>query len=252
MKGPLKIPDGHELIKTEDGSFTLFSQSFQEACHSLTGAREETILHYVKGCKIVERCQNFSTFQILEVGFGVGMGLLTTMEMMPPDKMWHFVSLEWDKRLLEWFRECHQELKLHWEGHVLTTQMKNFKITIIHGDGRIELPKYLEKNPIQFHAIYQDAFSPKKNPSLWTKEWFMLLKNASHEEVILSTYSASTSIRKGLYETGWGVQKGEEFGKKRTSTRAVLNSPTDKEIEFFLMRSPVKAFMDEDLKKDFK
>jgi len=248
MKRPSKIPEGHEFIETGDGSFTLFSTSFQEACHSLAGAREETIAYYIKGCHILHKCQEFSPLNILEVGFGLGVGLLTTMEKIPSDKTCHFVSLEKDKRLLEWFCEEHSELNLKWSGQILSSSVKNFQITLLLGDGRRELPKYLESHPIKFHAIYQDAFSPKKNPSLWTKEWFTLLKNSSHGEVTLSTYSASSSIRKTLHETGWGVQNGEGFGLKRTSTRAVLNHPTNEDMKSFLERSPVKALVDEDLK----
>jgi tRNA U34 5-methylaminomethyl-2-thiouridine-forming methyltransferase MnmC len=170
------------------------------------------------------------------------------MEKIPSDKTCHFVSLEKDKRLLEWFCEENRELNLKWNGQILSSSVKNFQITLLLGDGRIELPNYLESNPIQFHAIYQDAFSPKKNPSLWTKEWFTLLKNSSHEGVILSTYSASSSIRKTLHEAGWGVQNAEGFGLKRTSTRAVLNHPTNEDMKSFLERSPVKALVDEDLK----
>jgi tRNA U34 5-methylaminomethyl-2-thiouridine-forming methyltransferase MnmC len=248
MKTPLKIPLGHELIRTEDGSFTLFSLLYQEACHSLTGAKKETISYYIEGCEILDKSQKFSPLNILEVGFGLGVGLLTTMEMIPSDKTCYFVSLEKDRGLLDWFCEEHRELKLKWNGDRLESFVNNFKISLLLGDGREVLSKFLKSRPVKFHAIYQDAFSPKKNPSLWTKEWFTLLKTASHEEVILSTYSASSSVRKTLHEAGWGVQNAEGFGKKRTSTRALLNHPTNEEMKSFLERSPVKALGDEDLK----
>jgi tRNA U34 5-methylaminomethyl-2-thiouridine-forming methyltransferase MnmC len=96
----------------------------------------------------------------------------------------------------------------------------------------------------RFHAIYQDAFSPKKNPTLWTKEWFSFLRSISTEDVILSTYSASTSIRKSLHEAGWKIQQGEKFGRKRTSTRATLNGETSAEILLQLERSSVDALTD--------
>lgn len=241
-------PKGHTLVLTEDGSHTFFSEAFQEACHSTAGAKEETILHYINGCKVLEKSETHSPLVIFEVGFGLGIGFLTTKEKIPSDKRWHFISMEIDKDLLEWFIEQHPELMLKWSGNILEGEMGNIKLTIIQGDGRIEVPKYLKENPVAIHAIYQDAFSPKKNPTLWTKEWFTLLKNYSHPEVILSTYSASSSIRKSLHETGWGVQKGDRFGQKRTSTRAVLSLPTDPEILESLGRSPVLAFTDKDMK----
>lgn len=239
-----KLPPGHSLVPTEDGSYTLFSEQFQEACHSTSGAKSETILHYLNGCKVIERSERLSPFTILEVGFGLGIGFLTTLEKMPKDRKWTFISLEIDRNLLDWFREEHPELNLKWEGNLLKGQGENFELIVIQGDARIELPKFLETHPVSFHAIYQDAFSPKRNPVLWTTEWFELLKKYSHEEVILSTYSASTSIRKSLHVTGWGVQKGEKFGPKRTSTRAYLNQTTDPEILAQMERSPVAPLSD--------
>jgi tRNA U34 5-methylaminomethyl-2-thiouridine-forming methyltransferase MnmC len=243
-----KLPPRHHLVETGDGTFTLFSEAFQEACHSPTGAKSETILHYVEGCKILSKINSHDPLVILEVGFGLGMGFETTLEKIPTDKKLHFISMEIDRDLLEWYRENHPEFKLEWNENILSAKCDHFELTIIQGDARSALPAFLEKNPVRWHAIYQDAFSPKRNPFLWTKEWFNLLRTHSHEDVILSTYSASSSIRKSLHETGWGVQKGEKFGPKRSSTRAMLNVPTDPEILRDMERSPASALNDFNIK----
>lgn len=244
----LKLPKGHQLVPTGDGTFTLFSEAFHEACHSTTGAKTETILHYVEGCKILSKIKEHSPLVILEVGFGLGIGFKTTLEKIPQDKKFHFISMEIDRNLLEWFRETHPDLKLEWKENILHTKHVQFELSIIHGDARFTLPAYLEKFPVKWHAIYQDAFSPKRNPALWTKEWFSLLRDHSDKDVILSTYSASKSIRKSLHETGWGVRPGEKFGPKRSSTRAMLNIATDPEILLELERSPVSALTDFNIK----
>jgi tRNA U34 5-methylaminomethyl-2-thiouridine-forming methyltransferase MnmC len=72
-------PEGHRFVETEDGSWTLFSEAFQEACHSTTGARAETLLHYIQGCRILEKAKIHSPLVVLEIGFGLGIGLLTTL-----------------------------------------------------------------------------------------------------------------------------------------------------------------------------
>jgi len=248
MDGDLKLPKGHALVATGDGTFTLFSEAYQEACHSTTGAKTETILHYVEGCKILEKIEKVQPLIILEVGFGLGIGFETTLEKIPSDKKFHFISLEIDRNLLEWYRETHPQFNLEWNGNLLHTKNDQYELTIIQGDARTALPEYLKSHAIQWHAIYQDAFSPKRNPVLWTKEWFTLLKAHSHEDVILSTYSASSSIRKSLHETGWGVLKGEKFGPKRTSTRATLKDATDPEILLHMERSPASALTDFNIK----
>jgi tRNA U34 5-methylaminomethyl-2-thiouridine-forming methyltransferase MnmC len=240
----LRPPPNHSFVETQDGTLTLFSEKFQEACHSTTGAREETILHYIKGCKVNEKILQDGKISILEVGFGLGIGFLTTLEKLPNDSFMYFVSLELDRDLLNWFREQHPELNLEWQNNLLVAEGKNFKLQIVAGDARKELPAFMRENNIKFHAIYQDAFSPKKNPLLWTVEWFSLLRDLSHEDVILSTYSASTSIRKSLHEAGWKITPGEKFGPKRTSTRASLKGETTQEILLQLERSPINALSD--------
>ncbi len=239
-----RIPPKHYPIETSDGSMTLFSEAFQEACHSSNGARAETLHHYIEGCRVVERSELYSPFEVLEVGLGLGTGLLTTLEMFPPLQHLRYLSLELDRDLMNWFQEEHQELGLSWDGDVLQGHCGNAQIAILCGDARSTLPTYLQTIPYSFHAIYQDAFSPRRNPSLWTVEWFRLLREASHPSVILSTYSASTSVRKGLEAAGWGVLKGGPFGDKRASTRAVLDRPTDPEIQLQLQRAPVSPRFD--------
>jgi tRNA U34 5-methylaminomethyl-2-thiouridine-forming methyltransferase MnmC len=177
---------------------------------------------------------------ILEVGFGVGVGLLTTWEMTKdlPAKI-HFVSLEIDPELVNWFTERNKD-------HPLFRDPK-FSFEVLIGDARQTLPRYMKEKRPQWNAIYQDAFSPKKNPVLWTKEWFSLLREGSSTDAILSTYSASTSIRKSLLEAGWKLYPGEKFGAKRTSTRARLTGETDALLLESLSQSSVKALTDKDL-----
>jgi tRNA U34 5-methylaminomethyl-2-thiouridine-forming methyltransferase MnmC len=234
-----KFPSGYQEVLTEDGSTTLYSEKFAEACHSLAGARAETLLHYIHGCEIPQKAlaENLS---ILEVGLGLGVGLLTTWEMTKalPAKI-HFLSLEIDPELVKWF---HAE----YEAHPLFQDPK-FSFEILVGDARPTLPEYASEKKPQWNAIYQDAFSPKRNPALWTCEWFTLLKENSAEDVILSTYSASSSIRKSLTHAGWKLSSGEKFGQKRTSTRARLTGETEAFIVDSLSRSPAKALSDKDI-----
>lgn len=248
-----QLPPHHQVIETEDGSLTLFSERFQEACHSTTGARSETLLHYVGGCKIVERATLQDDFTILEVGFGLGVGFLTTLETLNTNsRNWHFLSLELDRDLVEWFRKENEGLiTLDWkEDNILEGRLNKCTLTILVGNARETLPDYLRSYPLAWNAIYQDAFSPKKNPILWTHEWFSLLKEHSAQDVILSTYSASSSIRKSLYEAGWILNKGEKFGPKRSSTRATLIGVSDPEILLHLERSPIAALSDKNLNNE--
>ncbi len=95
-------PPNHQIIQTEDGSLTLFSEKYLENCHSNFGARAETLLHYVEGCEIVKVKEKNGFVTILEVGFGLGVGFMTTLEILKDH--FTFFSLEIDRDLVEWFR----------------------------------------------------------------------------------------------------------------------------------------------------
>lgn len=249
----IPAPPHHQWVETSDGSYTLFSEKFQEACHSTSGAKEETKLHYLKGCSIAEKINTLDQLTILEVGFGTGLGFLETYELLKESsKPWHFLSLELDQDLLEWFRlqqTEHPFLKsLHWtqSGSFSRLEAKSEMrtLTILCGDARQTLAEYANLFNIQWNAIYQDAFSPKRNPILWTTEWFSLLKTFASSDCKLSTYSASNSIRKSLLAAGWSLSSGEKFGPKRTSTRADLSGVSEAEILLQLERSPTPAMTD--------
>lgn len=252
----ISLPPNHQWVETADGSQTLFSENFQEACHSTSGARAETLLHYIQGCQIVEKINTPDPLSILEVGFGLGIGFFTTYDILKEiKKPWSFLSLEIDEKLLEWFRLenlTHPFLKnLKWAEQgtlkVLECQDEMIDLKILCGDARKTLPTYTQISNARWSAVYQDAFSPKRNPILWTVEWFEFLKSYSTPDVLLSTYSASSSIRKSLLQAGWQLHKGEKFGPKRTSTRATLVGITDPEILLHLERSPTPALSDDNI-----
>ena len=165
------LPPHHQWVETADGSFTLFSENFQEACHSTSGARAETFLHYIQGCQIKEKLNSQNQLSILEVGFGLGIGFLTTYDVLQKtQKPWSFLSLEIDEKLLEWFRlenQTHPFLKnLKWSENksykILEAKNEIIHLQILCGDARKTLPAFTQVHQKKWNAIYQDAFSPKK------------------------------------------------------------------------------------------
>lgn len=241
------LPSGYKLIETEDGSQTLYSPLYDEACHSTHGAIEETKLHYIQGCQIEEKLKE-KDISILEVGFGTGIGFIETAKVVPENRLLDFFSLEIDKNLVEYFFQQHElEYKVI-DNHYIH-QKNNVTLSILVGDARVVLASYLQESNKKFHAIYQDAFSPKRNASLWTTEWFTLLGKYSSEDCILSTYSSSSAIRKSMLAANWRVQKGEKFGPKRSSTRAKITGESDPEILEHLKRSQAITLTDDNAKE---
>ena len=145
-----------------------------------------------------------------------------------------FYSTELDENLINWFIKSitpeallifpFDKLKKHIYSNGLKSyvyETENRKLEVFIGD--LNQTHLMIKNLLNnIHAIYQDPFSPKKNPDLWCVEWFKFLKTISSNEVILSTYSASHSVQKNLAEAGWHVLSAPGFAHKRSSTRATL------------------------------
>lgn len=240
----MQAPPGHTLVQTDDGSTTLHSLRFDEACHSPAGARLETRLHYLKGCRVPELLAEHPQVRILEVGFGTGLGWQETCALarQVPTSFLHFTSLELDEELVRW---ALPEATRHHDGERVWYQqdVDRARVLVIVGDARATLPVWKDRLE-KFHAIYQDAFSPRKNPTLWTRQWFELLGSLGLPAARLATYSASISIRKALHAAGWGVYPGEAFAHKKSSTRAQWGLPSDPTLIAELQRHPAPALTD--------
>lgn len=225
----------YKIIETDDGSQTLYSKKYGEACHSTSGAISETKVHYIEGCEILSKDRE-KVF-VLEVGFGVGHGFLETQKVCPN---LHFTSFEIDPELVEYVFEQNNMIPTKIDNRYVLKQ-DQCTLEVYIGDARENI-KLLNH---RYHAIYQDAFSPKRNPELWTTEWFCELKSIATDDCIMSTYSASSSIRKSMLAAGWKVYKGVKFGPKRSSTRARLSGETDPDILEQLKRSPAIEITDD-------
>lgn len=268
----------YRFVETEDNSLTLWSSFFDETFHNTSGALQETFYTYLESTQ-VKRCLSStkeSPFAILEVGFGMGLGFfaldqylkfLLTQTKTSAISL-NFVSFEIDHEMLEHLINLNtnspeilpavSEWKKYSDHYVIQKEVEfnqckiSFTGILLIGDGRKVLShqNYLNQH-CPFSAIFQDPFSPKKNPDLWTVEWFLELKKLSKEDAILSTYSSSTVIRKSLLEAKWLVHNQKGFGHKKAMTIASLQESllgkSDPEILKKLTLSQNKPIFDCDL-----
>ena len=236
----MKSLKNHEEALTKDGSKTLYSKRYDEHCHSLDGANEETLTHYIQSCQVLEKSKTKGPFHVLEVGFGAGIGLkMTAQKVKTPAK---FTSFEIDPELIKYFL-TKQKIDYKESGNIYSFKYRALEVQIIQGDAL----KTISQVEMSADCIYQDAFSPKKNPELWTVEWFQSLKELANEDCIMSTYSASSSIRKSMIEAGWKINPGQRFGNKRASTIAKLEGHTHQDILDHLDRSPTLPLYHKDI-----
>ncbi len=249
----------YEIIETEDGSKTVRSCYFDENSHSTSGAWSETIHNYVKACAIPELAKKQVDINILEIGFANGIGPEATIKTLLDLKYYkqlNFVTSEIDPEFAKWTLEYSSLAKLLQEYNAvisnnegkISVKFLNFVITIYLGDLRKTITTIRKDYTCGFDAIFQDPYSPRKNPTLWTQEWFKEVKSLMKPRAILSTYCAAVSFRRALLENDFYFKAEPGFGRKRFITTASL----DKDFgDIVLMekvkRSKAKPFQDGDL-----
>jgi tRNA U34 5-methylaminomethyl-2-thiouridine-forming methyltransferase MnmC len=245
----------YKIIETEDRTKTLWSEFFNEACHNLSGAYEETVYNYILGSHVDEQLKAAQNVHVLDVGFGVGIGLKAFIDEIKKNETQNlelsYTSIELDEDLFLWSAKetfpdyIFQKKNNTYVSQVALRRNSPLSITIFIGDGRLTLPEAFHKGLLpKFTAIFQDAFSPKRNPMLWTVEWFNDLRIMSDPDVFMSTYSASESVRKSMIKANWKLKNQKGFGQKRTMTKARLLGVTDESISADLARSPTLELRD--------
>ncbi|MBQ3642003.1 hypothetical protein II906_08790 [bacterium] len=80
---------------------------------------------------------------------------------------------------------------------------KKSQINFYFDDARQSI-KSLNK---QYDIVFLDGFSPQKNPSLWTYDFLLQIKNKIHDNTIITSYSKSTPFRNALLKLGFNVGK---------------------------------------------
>ena len=195
---------------TEDGSVTLFSAEFEEAYHSpKDGALNESLQKHVLPAFRYKGDRN--TLTILDICFGLGYNTLCTLYYVKKKNLStkiHIISPEFDEALVESlasfdYPEEFQQFQpiIDQLSREFSYEDGQFKIEILRGDARKTIPGIKTK----FDVIYQDAFSPRQNPLLWTREYFAQIRSVAKEDALLTSYSVAAAVRLGLHENGFNL-----------------------------------------------
>jgi tRNA U34 5-methylaminomethyl-2-thiouridine-forming methyltransferase MnmC len=216
---------GYRIIKTEDGSDSLFSDEYGQAMHSVSGAYEEAVLKHVRPSGILELTER--ELYVLDIGFGIGYNVLALIyEFLRKrsDQRLNIISLEKDfscKPLME-------KIVFNDERDIIFSNIRNcmssgetatkqYSIKMIYSDARKSIRSL---NNYLFDAVFHDPYSPSKNPELWTVDFFMEVRKIIKENAVLTTYSSAPQIRMALVEAGFKIGIGPSVGKKKEGTLA--------------------------------
>ncbi len=199
-----------QLKLTEDGSYTLYLPEIDETYHSVHGAVNESLHVFIHaGFDLCEK----EEANIFEIGFGMGLNAyLTALAAEAANKIVHYTSIEkypleediWEQLNFAGTDESKQTLfeKIHraeWEKEICITE--NFYLQKIQADFcNLDLVN-------DFDLIYYDAFSPEKQPELWTEDIFQKLYQHTKPKGILTTYCAKGSVRRAMQAAGFTVKR---------------------------------------------
>lgn len=229
-------PSGYKLVKLASGVHSVHSLAHRETFHPVIGPVAEADALYVRQLGLAERVrQNAGEFVIWDVGLGAAANALTVLRAT---------------------REIRSSIRLV----SFDNTLEPLKFALEHRDSlgyfsgyERQLEQLLHKNPISFanheqsvdwevhfadfpalltqptaqklprpHAIMFDAFSPAKNPAMWTQPLFANIFRLldPNRPCALPTYSRSTMLRVTLLLAGFFVGIGHATGEKEETTIA--------------------------------
>ena len=232
----------NSVVKTKDGSNTLFSQKYNQHYHNPDdGAINESLSKHILPTFQYHKEKNELT--ILDICFGIGYNTFTTLLYVKnnnQNKKINIYSPELDANLVSSLENFNFPKEFEEIKHIIKEVAKNLKyedenikIEVNIGDAR-EYIKTLEKN--SFDIIYQDAFSSEVNQELWTKEYFDDIYKLCKQDCVMSTYSVATPIRLSMNEAGFYIYEYRPEKRKITLASKIKKTILGKFIDMDLKR----------------
>jgi tRNA U34 5-methylaminomethyl-2-thiouridine-forming methyltransferase MnmC len=226
----------YELVKLVNGVWSVRSRAEQETFHPVVGPAAEARQLYVDQLHLPARIAAAQEpFTIWDIGLGAAANVLTVIEAAsnhPAElrvlsfdhtlaplafAIQHAEELDYPKAFARELSELiekrnvsfgHHKTRVTWQ-----TQVADFP-TLVSSKAAESWPKP--------DAILFDAFSPAKNPAMWTLPLFRRLYELLDPKrpCAMPTYSRSTMLRVTLLLAGFFVGTGRSIGEKDQTTIA--------------------------------
>ena len=249
----------YELVRVANGEFSLRSKEHQETFHPVIGPVAEATALYVQQLKLPERIGNTrEEFVIWDVGLGAAANPLTLLKAIEKNRaVIRIVSFDCTVEPLRFgLKHCDKLPFLQGFESELSELMEAKQVRFERADGpRVhwelhlgDFPEALQtqwiKSAPKPHTIFYDAFSPKKNPRMWSLPLFKKLYSLLDPDrpCAMPTYSRSSLLRVTLLLAGFYAGLGHATGEKEETTIAansllLIDQPLDRTWLFRAKRS---------------
>jgi hypothetical protein len=244
----LESSSAYRLVQLAGGAYSVRSLAHHETFHPVIGPAAEAEALYVKQLRLRERLRGHAgPFVIWDVGLGAAANPLTVIRSVC-DLPCSIEILSFDQTLEPLrFALGHTDKLTYLRGYEprLDELVTRGEMMFKHGETEIswrvivdDFPSLVQRETAKSwskpHAILFDAFSPAKNPAMWTQPLFArifeLLDPA--RSCAMPTYSRSTMLRVSLLLAGFFVGAGHATGEKEETTIAancmeLIDEPLD-------------------------
>jgi len=221
--------ENYTLVRLKNGTFSIRAVAEDETFHPVVGPAAEAEALYVRQLDLRRRAQSHGgEFVVWDVGLGAAANVISVLRATA-DVAGSLRVVSFDRTVepLE-FALRHAGGLGYFSGY--ESAARELLETGRALDGRWELrlgdfPAWLRNPPRPApapHVIMFDAFSPAKNPAMWTASLFSDLHACldSGRPCAMPTYSRSTMLRVTLLLAGFFVGAGHGTGEKEETTLA--------------------------------
>ena len=235
-------------MQLASGAYSVHSLAHQETFHPVIGPVAEAEALYVQPLRLWERVRGHAgEFVVWDVGLGAAANAVSVLRATR-DLPVAFRLISFDQTLEPLrFALGHAAALGYFGGYEASLERLADRRRVVFEDGPrsvewelhlADFPSLLKQEAMDQlpkpHAILFDAFSPAKNPAMWTQPLFARLFRLLDPErpCALPTYSRSTMLRVSLLLAGFYVGAGHATGEKEettiaANTREQIREPLD-------------------------
>lgn len=228
------MSNDYALVPLANGTFSIRLNANGETFHPVIGPMAEAEALYIRQLKLRERAPAEDKFVIWDIGLGAGGNVLTTLHQLKDvTACLHVVSFDHTLGALRFALEHATALQFPFGlESVLEELLRTQRVEFRHGALQVTWEVHVGDFPTALtaitpawpapHAIFFDAYSPARNPAMWTLPLFenLFRRLDPQRPCTLATYTRSTIPRVTLLLAGFFVGAGDPVAAKNETTIA--------------------------------